>query len=183
MMPPAPVAPPPPGAPQGPPDRSVPPPPPTTASAAAPAPTGPPPAPQLTPAPAPTSDDPHAVGACVGRLGFSAKRNARVSAGIVTALLDDGEHAQQLVQGSFLGKHAVAVLTDRRLLIVNDREWKPDVRSMALRSDLTVEGMGDDRTASLTFRCGGEIVEVSGIGDPSQARELAHRIRTAVAEG
>jgi hypothetical protein len=114
-------------------------------------------------------------------LGFSAKRNARVSAGIATALLHDGELTQQLVQGSFLGKNAVAVLTDRRLLVVNDREWKPDVRSVELTSGVTVEGMGDDRSASITISGVGDPMEISGI-DPAHAREFAHRIRTAVAE-
>lgn len=136
----------------------------------------------LTDPPPLTAEDPHGVGGCVGRLGFSAKRNARVSAGIVTALLRDGERAEQLVQGSFLDKNAVAVLTDQRLLVVNDREWKPDVRSVDLTSAITVEGMGDDRSASLTIAGVGEPVAITGIGDPAQAREFAHRIRTRVAD-
>ena len=131
----------------------------------------------LAPAPQPTAEDPHAIGGCVARLGFSAKRNARVAAGISTAILEDGEVAEQLVQGSYLGKNAVAILTDRRLLVVNDREWKPDIRSIALDPALTVSGMGDDRSAALTFSGVGDPVEVSGI-DATHAREFAHRVRT-----
>ncbi|MDZ7677914.1 MAG: hypothetical protein U5K29_05150 [Acidimicrobiales bacterium] len=122
------------------------------------------------------------MGGCVGRLGFGAKRSARVSAGIATALLGDGEHAQQLVQGSYLGKNAVAILTDRRLLVVNDREWKPDIRSVTITPQITVEGMGDERSATIRIHGDGDMVEISGIGDPDQAREFAHRIRTRVAE-
>ena len=142
-----------------------------------PEPAGPPPAPELAPAPAPTPDDPHAVGGCVGRLGFSAKRNARVAAGIATAVLDEGEVAEQLIQGSYLGKNAVAVLTDRRLLFVNDKEWKPDIRSIELDDALTVAGMGDERSATLTFSGVGDPAELSGI-DAGHAREFAHRVRT-----
>jgi hypothetical protein len=169
MTPPAPVAPPPTGAT---------PPPPTGAPAAPSAPAEP----VLTPPPTPTAEDPHALGACVGRLGFTAKRNARVAAGIASAVLDDGETVQQLVHGSYLGKHAVVVVTDRRLLFVNDREWKPDIRSIELTPDLTVSGMGDDRSATLTFSGQGEPAELSGI-DAAQAREFAHRVRTRVSEG
>jgi hypothetical protein len=100
-----------------------------------------------------------------------------VSAGIATAILDEGEVAEQLVQGSYLGKHAIAILTDRRLLFVNDREWKPDIRAIELDPALTVSGMGDDRSAALTFSGVGEAVEVSGI-DAAHAREFAHRVRT-----
>jgi hypothetical protein len=131
----------------------------------------------LSPPPTPTAEDPHGVGGCVARLGFSAKRNSRVSAGIATAVLDEGEVAEQLVQGSYLDKNAVVILTDRRLLFVNDREWKPDIRTVELAEGLTVSGMGDERSAALTFSGVGEAVEVSGI-DASHAREFAHRVRT-----
>lgn len=116
----------------------------------------------------------------MSRLGFVAKRNARVAAGITTALLEDGEVVEQLIQGSYFDKNAVAVLTDRRLLVVNDREWKPDIRSIEIESGLTVEGMGDDRSAAITVAGSGEPVQISGI-DPAQAREFAHRLRTRAA--
>ncbi len=103
-----------------------------------------------------------------------------MAAGILSALLDDGEVVEQLIYGSFLDKSAVAVVTNRRLMVVNDREWKPDVRSVEFTSGITVEGMGDDRSASVTVAGAGEPVTIVDI-DPGQAREFAHRIRTRVA--
>jgi hypothetical protein len=177
VTPPAPPAPPPPAPPPA--VGETPPGPVTPPGPAAPPPA--PAAPTLAPAPAPTAEDPHAVGGCFGRLGFTAKRNARVAAGILTAILDEGELAQQLVQGSYLGKNAVVVLTDRRLVLVNDREWKPDIRSIGLTSALAVDGIGDDRSATLTFSGVGEAAEVIAV-DASHAREFAHRVRSRIAD-
>ena len=106
-----------------------------------------------------------------------AKRNARVAAGIASVLMDEGETVEQLIQGSFLGEDAVAIVAGGRLLVVNDREWKPDVRSISISSSLTVQGMGDDRSASLTISGDGDPLEITGI-DPAHAREFAHRLRT-----
>ncbi|MGY6500564.1 MAG: hypothetical protein ACXIVQ_06740 [Acidimicrobiales bacterium] len=116
----------------------------------------------------------------MGRLGFSAKRNARVPAAITSALVDDGEVVEHLVQGTFHGKNAVLALTDRRLLVVNDREWRPDVRTVTLGASTQVQGFGDDRTAALTIIGDGDPLEVTNIGDPALAREMAQRIRARV---
>jgi len=58
------------------------------------------------------------------------KRAGRICFGIVGALLDGDEVVDVLVQGRFGGEDGVAVATDRRVLFVNDREWKPDVQSL-----------------------------------------------------
>lgn len=118
----------------------------------------------------------------MGRLGFMAKRSARVAAGIASVLMEEGETTEQLIHGKFLGEDAVAVVCGDRVLVVNDREWKPDIRSISLSASLTVQGMGDDKSASLTISGDDEPVEITGI-DPAQAREFAHRIRTRVAGG
>jgi hypothetical protein len=96
-------------------------------------------------------------------------------------VLDDGEVVHQLIQGSYLGKNAVAVVTDRRLMVVNDREWKADIRSVPITGALTVQGMGDERSAALTVSGDGDPLEITAI-DPAHAREFAHRIRTRAAE-
>ena len=105
------------------------------------------------------------------------RRSARTAAAIASVLLEDGELVEQVLQGSYLGKSAVAVLTDRRLLVVNDREWKPDVRSIAIDPSLQVQGIGDDKSASLTFTGSGEPLSLETISDTALARELAQRVR------
>lgn len=106
-----------------------------------------------------------------------ARRSAKTAAAIISVVLGDGEMVEFGVGGNYLGKSAFAVLTDQRLLIVNDREWKPDVVSLDVDNQLTVQGMGDDRTASLTFASGPTMVLVDGISDTALAREMAQRIR------
>ena len=98
-------------------------------------------------------------------------------------LLEDGEVVECLVQGDYQGSHAVAVLTDRRVLVVNDKEWKPSVVTLHLGPGDSVQGFGDDRTASLTFTSSGTQVVVEGIGDTGLAREMAQRARTQIGEG
>ncbi|MBK5224862.1 MAG: hypothetical protein JJE52_18705 [Acidimicrobiia bacterium] len=113
----------------------------------------------------------------MGRLGMLARRAARVPAAICSVLLDDGERVEQLVAGDVLGEGGVAVLTDRRLLVANAREWKPDVRSLAVGPELQVVGLGDDRSASLTFTGVGDPLLIENIGDTALAREMAQRVR------
>ena len=105
------------------------------------------------------------------------RRSARTAAAIASVLLDDGELVEQVVPGKYLGHNAVGVLTDRRLLVVNDREWTPDVRSVAISPGLAVQGFGDDRTASLTFSGDGDPLSIEGISETGLARELAQRVR------
>jgi hypothetical protein len=111
------------------------------------------------------------------------RRSARTSAAIASALLDDGEVVECLVQGTYLGSNAVAVLTDRRVLVVNDKEWKPAVATLHLSAGDSVQGFGDDRSASLTFTSGGSQLSVESIGDTALAREMAQRARAQIGEG
>jgi hypothetical protein len=111
------------------------------------------------------------------------RRSARVAVAIASALLDDGEVVECLVQGSYMGSNAVAVLTDRRLLVVNDKEWKPAQVTLHMSAGDSVEGFGDDRTAALTFHSGGQSVAIESIGDTGLAREMAQRARTQIGEG
>lgn len=111
------------------------------------------------------------------------RRSARTAAAIASALLDDGEVVECLVQGSYEGSSAVAVLTGRRLLVVTDKEWKPSVVTVPLSSGDSVQGFGDDRSASLTFTSGGSVVSFESIGDTALAREMAQRARSRIGEG
>jgi hypothetical protein len=92
-------------------------------------------------------------------------------------LLHEGEIVECVVQGQLYGCNAVAVLTNGRLLIVNDREFRPDVVDFVVDAAITVQGWADDRAAALLVQRDGLSAQVERIGDKPLAQELAQRIR------
>jgi hypothetical protein len=92
-------------------------------------------------------------------------------------LLREGEIVECVVQGQIYGSNCIAALTNTRLLIVNDREFKPDVLDITLDASVTVQGWQDERTASLLIQQGANSAQVERIGDRPLAMELAQRIR------
>jgi hypothetical protein len=126
--------------------------------------------------------DPHGLAPLVGRLSPGSLRTGKVALGILSVLLETGETASALVQGQYQSHPAVAVLTDRRILLVNEHEWAPDVREIRIEPDLKVQGLQDERTASLTFITGGVGVTISLIADRPLAHEMARLVRARVAE-
>jgi hypothetical protein len=125
--------------------------------------------------------DPYQLGPAVSRLSPNAQRAGRVAAAILTAMLHDDEQVEALVQGRYQNHAAVGVLTNERILLVNDHEWRPDRREIPIAPDLTVQGWQDDRTASLVFVTEGQSVTIEMITDRPLAQEMAHRIRARVA--
>lgn len=96
---------------------------------------------------------------------------------MLAVLLREGEVVHSLVVGQVLGVDGVAALTDQRLIFVTEREWKPDVFELPVDATLTVKGMQDDRTASLTFQHGPHSAAIDKISDRPLAMEMAQRIR------
>ena len=82
-----------------------------------------------------------------------------------------------IVVGKVAGNGAVLALTDRKALLVDDREWRPQVERIALDASLQVQGWQDDRTASLTLVTGGRQLVIDQIVDRPLAVEMAQRIR------
>ncbi|MEY2588351.1 MAG: hypothetical protein QOJ67_335 [Acidimicrobiaceae bacterium] len=123
------------------------------------------------------ANDPHGLGAAYGRLGSGGRKAGKASTAAVGVLLRDGEVVECVVQGQIYGANAVAVLTNARLLIVNDREFKPDIIDIALDPSVTVQGWQDDRTASLLIQQGASSAQLERIADRALAMELAQRIR------
>ncbi len=99
----------------------------------------------------------------------------------MSALLADGEQVEALVQGVYQNQIAVGALTNARVLLVNEHEWVPQVRSIPLAAGLVVQGWQDDRTASLIFIVDGQSITISSIADRPLAQDLAHRMRAKVA--
>jgi len=126
--------------------------------------------------------DPHQLGVASARLGGSSKREAKVSLTVASALLDEGEVAELVVQGSFAGASGVAVLTGRRLLLTNEAEVAAVVESIPLEAGLTVQGWQDDKVASLIFSAGGREITIESITDRQLAQDMAGRVRAKVAD-
>lgn len=131
---------------------------------------------------APQVNDPHGVGLQASRLASGARRAGRLALGIASALLDDSEVVDVLVQGRFLGSPGVILVTSSRVLVVNDAQWKPSVRSIPLVNGVTVQGWQDERVATLVIRHDDEDTTVDRITDRLIARELANKIRSRVAD-
>ena len=128
-----------------------------------------------------SATDPHAVGWAVGRLSAGLtggpRKAAKTPALVLAVLLRDGEVVQCLVVGQVLGVDGVAALTDQRLVFVTEREFEPDVFELPVDASLTVAGMQDDRTASLTFQHGPHSAVIERISDRPLAMEFAQRVR------
>ena len=101
---------------------------------------------------------------------------------VASAVLDEGEVAELVVQGSFAGAPGVAVLTGRRVLLTNEAELAAVVESIPLEAGLTVQGWQDDKVASLIFSAGGRELTIESITDRQLAQDMAGRVRAKVAE-
>jgi hypothetical protein len=129
----------------------------------------------------PSPGDPHALGAAAQRLSGGARRSGKVAMAVLAASLDPGEVVQAVVQGRYRDVTGVAALTEGRVVLVNDREWAPEVTSVPVTSSLTVQGWQDDKVAALVFTDGETSETIDRIGDRPMAMELAQRLRGAVA--
>ncbi len=121
------------------------------------------------------------MGVAVRRLGSSARRQGRASMLLAAAQLEDGEQVVHVVQGILDGAQATVVLTDRRVVITDDREWKPRLEVLELSADLAVYGLQDGRNASLQFHGPGLALSVGRIADVVPAQELASALRARIA--
>jgi hypothetical protein len=125
--------------------------------------------------------DPFGLAPACLRLSPGAFRTGRVALAVLSALLDEGERVDLVVQGRYQHYAGVAALTDRRLVLVNDHEWVPDVRSITVTPDLAVQGWEDDRSASLVFEADGRSITIDLIDDRPLAHELAQAVRQRAA--
>lgn len=121
--------------------------------------------------------DPNGLGASVSRLSSSARRSGKTALLAAAVLLDEREIVECAAVGRMEAEPAVVVLTDRRVLLVNERTWSPSVVNLPVDSSLAVQGWQDSRTATLTFVVGGRQHVVEQITDKQLAVEVAGRVR------
>jgi hypothetical protein len=179
----APLPPPVPTAPLPPPVPGTPLPPPGATIASEPAAgAAPPVAPVPAPVVTPTATDPHGLGSAVARLSSSHRKAAKASLAITSVLLDDGELVECLVAGQVNDLDGLVCLTNRRILVVNDRQWLPDQLSLPVDGAVTVRGEASSSTsAMLTIEREAHRAVVTKISDVQLAQELAQRIRARAA--
>jgi len=149
----------------------------------APAPAASPPATGVPPEPTVSQgvNDPHQMAPLVAQLSATSLRAGRVALGILSAVLRPEEVVIALVQGQYQNQPAVGALTSERLLLVNEHEWQPDVREVPLTPDLVVQGLQDERTASLTFITEGVGVTISAVAERPLAHDMARLVRERIA--
>jgi hypothetical protein len=143
---------------------------------AVPGPYGAPP-PGYGPPPGPVIYDPHGVGVAASRLSGSARRNGKVALAVLASVLDEGEVVTMVVQGRVRGEPGVVALVGSKVVLVNERQWKPDVVVIDLDSKLRLHGWQDERSATVTFVVDDRPEVVERIGDRVLAIELAQRVR------
>jgi hypothetical protein len=124
------------------------------------------------------TNDPAGLGAALSRLGSGGRKGAKAPANAAALLLRDGEIAECVVHGQLYGANAIVVLTNQRLLVVNDREFRPDIVDITPDGSVSVQGWQDDRAAALLIQRNEVSVQIERIGDKPLAQELAQRIRS-----
>jgi hypothetical protein len=131
----------------------------------------------VAPPPEPPADSSGLAG-LVGLLGFGARRSSRTAILVAAAVLDADERVERLLVGRSADVPAALLLTDRRLLLADEREWRPHVVSIDVTPGLEVHGLEQDGSATLTFaRDGAAVAVLDRIADGAAARSMASAVR------
>jgi hypothetical protein len=126
--------------------------------------------------------DPHGVGQAVNRMSSGAKRSGKIAFAVLASVLEEGDVVEIVVQGRLHGVPGAAALVGSKLVLVNERQWKPDVVVITIGNALQVQGWQDDRTASVLLTVGGQQEVVERIPDRLLAVEFAQRIRERIGQ-
>jgi hypothetical protein len=117
----------------------------------------------------------------VNRLGSAAKRAGKVSFAVLTAMLDPDDMAEIVIQGRIHGVPGAAALVGSKIVLVNERFWKPEVIVVELDATTQVQGWQDDRTATVMISDPEHREVVERVPDRLLAVEFAQRVRDRVA--
>ncbi len=143
--------------------------------------TAPPPGvPATAPAAAYGVPDPHGLGVAASRLSGGSRKNGRAALAVLSLALQDGDVVEQVLVGQYHGVEGAAAVLATDLVLVNAREWQPEVVRVAL-AGMGVQGMADGRKANLTFTSGATQDTFAGVSDTDLAVEFANRIRQKAA--
>ena len=126
--------------------------------------------------------DPHGLGAAALRLSGGARKNGRAPLAVLSVVLKDDDVVEQVLVGKYHGVDGAAAIVGGDLVLVNAREWQPEVVRVAL-SGMGVQGTQDGRHASLAFQVGDTHDRFESVTDTALAVEFANRIRHKAAGG
>ena len=91
-------------------------------------------------------------------------------------MLREGDQVEQVLVGHYHQVDGAAAVVSGDLLLVNVREWQPEVVRVAL-AGMGVQGLSDGRHATLNFQSGDTSDSFEGVADTELAVEFANRIR------
>jgi hypothetical protein len=101
---------------------------------------------------------------------------------VLSAVLKEGDVIEQVLVGMYHNVEGAAALVNGDLLLVNVREWQPEVVRVTL-AGMGVQGLAEGKMASLQFQSGATQDGFAGVGDTDLAVEFANRIRQHAAAG
>jgi len=127
--------------------------------------------------------DPFTIGQAVGRLGSAARRHGKVPLTVLAAVLSEGDVVERVVVGRFRNTEGVAAMLAGEVVLVNGREWDPEVVRIGIGPNLQVQGQQDGRHATLWFTDEGVQEVIDQITDPPLAVEFAQWVRHKAAGG
>jgi hypothetical protein len=122
------------------------------------------------------------VGAAALRLSGGARKHGKAALAVLTAVLEEGDQVEQVLVGRYHNIEGAAALLAGDLVLVNAREWQPEVVRVAV-AGMGVQGLADGRNASLQFQSGDTSDSFEGVTDTPLAVEFANRIRQKAAGG
>ncbi|MBS1848950.1 MAG: zinc-ribbon domain-containing protein [Actinobacteria bacterium] len=130
--------------------------------------------------PDPGPADPHDFAAHLARMSDATRPHAEAPLLVASSLVEPDETVLVVVPGLIGDIVGVAMVTDRRVLLVNGRRWNPVVEAFPIDVSLSVEGWQDEQTAMLTF-IADRLVRITAIVDKPLAFEVARVVRERVA--
>lgn len=92
---------------------------------------------------------------------------------VAAALLDNDEQVKAVIAGRFLAHNAVAVTTERRVLLVNDKHLRPDVVSVPLEQMGSNQRWDHDKYITLVLRTtAGDTYVIGSISHPASVKRF-----------
>jgi len=120
------------------------------------------------------------LGPAIAQLSAASRRAGQAAFVVLSMVLAEDARVAHLVQCRYLGADGAVAVTDRRMVVVNGRQWQPDVTSVDLVAGLEVQGWQDERTAALVFSKDGHELGIDRIGDRTLAQQLVGEVRSRV---
>jgi hypothetical protein len=126
--------------------------------------------------------DPYGLGPAALRLSGGSRKHGKAALAVLNAVLKEGDQVEQVLLGRYHNVEGAAALVSGDLLLVNVREWEPEVVRVPL-AGMGVQGLADGKLASLQFQSGETRDSFEGVADTDLAVEFAQRLRQRSAGG